>query len=92
MKLTPEQKAALSSAIKAASYINEVRMLAFDRTLFRQRARRAFARNLAEPGDCAGNLPLLAGLAVAEAEIGRVAGWIPEVQRIGCAIAKAIEA
>ena len=56
-----------------------------------QRARRALARNRAEPGDCAGDLPLLAGLAVAEAEVGRGAGWLPVVQRKGVAIAQLIE-
>lgn len=53
---------------------------------FKRRARAAFRRNLANPGDCQNDLPMLAALAVAEAEIGRHAGWIPEVQRIACAI------
>lgn len=55
------------------------------------RARRAFKRNLQEPGDCAGDVPLLAGLAIAQADIGMSPGWIPEVQRIGVAIAKLAE-
>ena len=58
----------------------------FDRNTMR-RARYAYRRNLSDPGDCKDDLPLLAGLAVAEAMIGRRAGWIPEVQRIGCLIA-----
>lgn len=53
---------------------------------FKRRARAALKRNLAEPGDRAGDLPMLAALAVAEAEVGRSAGWIPEVQRIACLI------
>lgn len=56
-----------------------------------QRARRAFKRNQEEPGDCNGDLPLLMGLAIAQAEVGVGPGWIPEVQRIGCEIAKLIE-
>lgn len=56
-----------------------------------QRARRAFKRNQEEPGDCNGDIALLAGLAIAQAEVGVRPGWIPEVQRIGCEIAKMIE-
>lgn len=56
-----------------------------------QRARRAYKRNLQEPGDCAGDIPMLAGLAIAQAEVGIRQGWIPEVQRIGVAIAKLAE-
>ncbi len=56
-----------------------------------QRARRAFKRNLQEPGDCEGDIPMLAGLAIAQAEVGLRPGWIPEVQRIGVAIAKLAE-
>lgn len=56
-----------------------------------QRARRAYKRNLQEPGDCHGDIPMLAGLAIAQAEVGMRPGWIPEVQRIGVAIAKLAE-
>ena len=56
-----------------------------------QRARRAYKRNLQEPGDCQGDIPMLAGLAIAQAEVGLRPGWIPEVQRIGVAIAKLAE-
>lgn len=56
-----------------------------------QRARRAYKRNLDEPGDCQGDIPLLAGLAIAQAEVGLRPGWIPEVQRIGVEIAKLAE-
>jgi len=52
-----------------------------------QRARRAYAKNLAEPGDCGNDDCLLAGLAIAQADVGVRPGWIPEVQRIGCNIA-----
>jgi hypothetical protein len=58
---------------------------------FRQRARRAYRRCLADPGDCAGDDSLLIGLAIGEAVIGRRPGWIPEVQRIGCEIARLLE-
>ena len=53
-----------------------------------RRAQRAFKRNLAEPGDCAGDEKLLAGLAVAFADVGLRPGWIPETQRIGVDVAK----
>lgn len=56
-----------------------------------QRARRAYRKNLWEPGDCAGDVALLAGLAIAQAHVGVSPGWIPEVQRIGVAIAKIAE-
>jgi hypothetical protein len=56
-----------------------------------QRARRAYKRNLEDPGDCDGDIPLLAGLAIAQADVGMRPGWIPEVQRIGVAIAKLAE-
>lgn len=54
------------------------------------RARRAFRRNLAEPGDCAGDNKLLLGLAIAFADVGLRAGWIPETQRVGVAIAELV--
>lgn len=53
-----------------------------------RRAQRNFRRNLAEPGDCKGDIALLAGLAIAEVAIGRGEGWIPEVQRVGVKIAE----
>jgi hypothetical protein len=52
-----------------------------------RRIKAAYKRNQADPGDSEGDDSLLFGLAVAEAFIGRCAGWIPEVQRIGCRIA-----
>jgi hypothetical protein len=59
----------------------------FDAKAAEQRARRAYRRNLADPGDCKGDEKLLAALAVAEAEIGKRAGWIPEVQKMACSLA-----
>lgn len=59
-----------------------------NRKNFLSRARRALKRNLAAPGDCAGDPALLIGLSLAEAEIGRGAGWIPVVQKLGCEIAE----
>jgi hypothetical protein len=50
-------------------------------------ASRFYNRNLREPGDCAGDDALLAGLAIAEAEIGKGIGWIPRVQHLGELIA-----
>lgn len=55
-----------------------------------QRARRAYARNLADPGDCKRDGALLVGLAIAFAHVGFGAGWIPETQRIGVQIANLI--
>lgn len=52
------------------------------------RARRAYQKNLADPGDCAGDSALLIGLAIAQADLGIFPGWLPEVQRVGCAIAR----
>lgn len=52
---------------------------AYDRNTVR-RARAAFRRNVANPGDCRGDTPMLAALAVAEAIHGRGAGWLPLVQ------------
>lgn len=77
----------LTSAISAAKQAGFVR---FTDKNFKLRAARAFNRNLADPGDCAGDEKLLAGLAVAQAEIGIRTGWLPEVQRIGVAIAELI--
>lgn len=54
---------------------------------FRRRARRAFRKNLREPGDCGNDRALLLGLAIAQAKVGMGPGWIPETQRIGCLIA-----
>lgn len=62
-------------------------MANFNRAAFLKRAKRALAHNLSEPGDCAGDLPLLIGLSLAQAEIGQGAGWIPVVQKLGCEIA-----
>jgi hypothetical protein len=58
-----------------------------NRKSFLARANRALKRNLAEPGDCTGDMILLIGLALAEAELGRGTGWIPAVQMLGCKIA-----
>ena len=55
------------------------------------RAWRAYQKNIDNPGDCAGDDSLLSGLAIGQACIGLRPGWIPEVQKIGCAIAKMIE-
>lgn len=63
-------------------------MARFNRAAFVKRAKRALAFNLANPGDCAGDMPLLVGLALARAEIGCGSGWIPVVQQLGWDIAK----
>lgn len=81
MKLTSKQITAAIQAYPLAVFTGG--------NLYR-RAQAAFRRNLTEPGDCRGDFPLLAGLAIAEAIVGRGAGWIPEVQRIGCNLAKHI--
>jgi hypothetical protein len=52
-----------------------------------KRAEKCYKRNLKNPGDCEGDDALLFGLAIGESLIGQRAGWIPEVQRIGCSIA-----
>lgn len=92
-KLSSEQRAKLWQAIHAATKAEFISRwtVTIGRKNFLARARKAMARNMAEPGDCKGDLPLLAGLAVAEAEIGRNPGWIPIVQKLGCEIAKLIE-
>ena len=59
---------------------------------FRQRARRAYKRNLEDPGDCRGMDSMLLGLAIAPAAIGGHPGWIPQVQGLGCRIADKLEA
>ena len=47
-----------------------------------------FARNKREPGDCGHDEKLLAGLAVAECELGNnYPGWILRVQALGVKIA-----
>lgn len=73
----------INSAIKA----NLIPAIRYDRKNFLSRTRKAIARNLAEPGDCANDLPLLIGLAIAQAEIGIRPGWIPAVQSLGCTLA-----
>lgn len=87
---TSAQCSILWQAINAAIKANLIPSIACGRTSFLARCRKAFAHNLAEPGDCAGDLKLLAGLAVAQAEVGVRAGWIPETQAIGCKIANLI--
>lgn len=56
-----------------------------------KRAEKCYKRNLKHPGDCEGDDTLLFGLAIGESLIGQRAGWIPEVQRIGCSIADYME-
>lgn len=73
----------INSAIKAG-LIHSIRS---DRKNFLARTRKAVARNLAEPGDFANDIPLLVGLAIAQAEIGMRPGWIPDVQSLGCKLA-----
>lgn len=53
-----------------------------------QRARRHYEKAIQEPGDCAGDDKLLIGIALASAQIGVGAGWIPEVQKLGVQIAE----
>ncbi len=74
-------------AINMASKLNLINALVYERQLFLARARRALKRNLANPGDCAGDEKLLVSLAIAEAQVGRGQGWIPETQRIAILIA-----
>lgn len=76
-----------TSLLAAAQARNLLGMANFNRAAFLKRAKRALAHNLSEPGDCAGDLPLLIGLSLAQAEIGQGAGWIPVVQHLGCEIA-----
>lgn len=57
-----------------------------DRSIIRRSTFR-YRSNQREPGDCAGDDPLLAGLAIAESVIGHGPGWIPAVQALGCKIA-----
>ncbi len=81
--LTTEETAMLYRCINAALPLRLIPLCEYPHVSnFKRRARAALLRNLAEPGDCANDLPMLAALAVAEAQIGRGAGWIPEVQRI----------
>lgn len=85
------KETSLSVAIAVAVDRGIVDRRVIDRN-FRRRAHAAFVRNQSEPGDCAGLPLVLLGLSVAEAYVGRSAGWIPEVQRIGCQIADALKA
>ena len=78
-------------AINAGTKAGLIDAILYDRKNFLRRANAAMRRNISEPGDCGDDCNLLVGLAVAESQIGRGAGWIPEVQRIGCAIAKMID-
>lgn len=55
---------------------------------FVRRAKAAYKRNLADPGDCKGMPDLLAALAIAEAHTGRGPGWIPFAQKIACELAE----
>jgi hypothetical protein len=79
LKLDIPQTAMLWRCINSAQMLHLIST--YDQN-FKRRARAAFRRNLENPGDCATDLPMLAALAVAEAQVGRSAGWIPEVQRI----------
>lgn len=83
----PEIASLFNSLLAAAQARNLLGMANFNRAAFLKRAKRALAHNLSEPGDCAGDLPLLIGLSLAQAEIGQGAGWIPVVQKLGCEIA-----
>jgi hypothetical protein len=53
-----------------------------------RRARAAYKRNVAEPGDCKGDDKMLRALAVAEAHTGRGPGWIPVVQKMAVELAQ----
>ena len=55
------------------------------------KAKRIYARNQEDPGDCEGDEFLLLGLSLAEAHIGTDPGWIPEVQKIGVRYAEILE-
>lgn len=80
-KLTSEETAMLWRCINNAIKLRAIPAIEWNRANFLSRARNAFKRNLAEPGDCKGDLAMLAALSVAEAQCGRSAGWIPVVQR-----------
>jgi hypothetical protein len=56
------------------------------------RARRIYRRLRRDPGDLGGDLVFLMALAVAENEVGRGPGWIPEVQRRAAVFVREIEA
>ena len=84
--MNTQQRSLFWQAINAATKAGLIDSILYDRKNFLARARRAYKRNLADPGDCAGDEKLLAGLAVAQAHVGTRAGWIPETQRIGVAI------
>ena len=53
-----------------------------------RRAGMAWKRVWEDQGDCKGDIPFLAALAVAEAFIGRKAGWIPAVQSLAAKMAE----
>lgn len=86
-KLSSEIQSLYWNRINAAIRAKLISLDTDNKKNFLARARRALHRNLNNPGDCAGDYALLIGLALAEAELGRGAGWIPVVQKLGCEIA-----
>lgn len=63
------------------------RLISQPNSRFKARAHRIYKRLKQDPGDI-GDLPnAIEGFAIAEAALGRGAGWLPEVQRIGFQIA-----
>lgn len=75
-------------AINAGIKANLIPLITNHRQYFLARANRALKRCIADPGDCANDPQYLAALAVAEAQVGRSAGWIPEVQRLAALLCK----
>jgi len=74
--------AELTKAAQAAGLIGDVD----GRTVARR-----YRKYAADPGDCAGDEPLIMGLAIADAFIGTGhPGWIPVVQKTGCEIAELV--
>ena len=84
-------KTPLQTAIAMTETAGLIPAIQFDRRNFQRRASRAYQKSLLEPGDSAGDQALLLGLAIAQAQVGIHAGWIPEVQKLGVAIAEKLD-
>lgn len=85
--MKPEIRSIMWAQINSAIKADLIPSIRYDRRNFLARARKALLRNLAELGDCSNDIPLLVGLAIAQAEIGVRPGWIPAVQALGCRLA-----
>lgn len=58
---------------------------------FHARVRYHWRKVQSDPGDLAGDNAALLGIAIATASVGIRPGWIPEVQRLGMAVAGILE-